>query len=77
MLILRNVTGPVELRPTDSSNSGMRISRLASIDISWVIEQVPFLSANTETFAGLGVEFGELHPGVGDEDRPKTLFNIL
>ena len=77
IFISLEVTCPGKVRPTNSSNCCVNISRFNCVEVGRVIEKVPFDCADAIALSGLRVELGELHSRIGDEDRTERLFNIL
>src|SRR5882762_9959053 len=68
---------PREFGPTHSSNCRMNVSRFHGIEISPVIEQVPFYCSDDVAFSALGVELGKLPPRIADENTSKTFLHVL
>src|SRR5258708_3869464 len=76
-LISLEVTGPPKVRPTHSGNCCMHVSRLNCLEISPVIEQVPFYCSDDVAFSALGVELGKLPPRIANENTSKTFLHVL
>src|SRR5882762_212226 len=68
---------PREFGPTHSSNCCMHVPRFDSIEISPVIEQIPFYCSDDVAFSRLGVELGKLPARIADENTSKTFLHVL
>src|SRR5260221_302404 len=77
MLISSNIARPWEIRPAHSSDCCMYIARFDRIEVSPVIEKIPFYCSNDVRFAAFGVELGELPPRIADENASKAFLDVL
>src|SRR5882724_6833895 len=77
LFISAEISGPSEIRPADTSHCCMHVSRFNSIEVSPVIEKVPFYCSYYVRLPCLGVELGELPSPIGDEYASKTFLHVL
>src|SRR5271166_4468053 len=75
--IVKRIPGPSKGRPHKLSNCCVRVPRFTYVEVAAVAEEVPFDGADDPGLAGLTVEFSKFIARVSNEDRSKTLLNIL
>jgi len=71
------VSSPSKIRPAKPCNRCMNVSRFDSVEVSPVIEQIPFYGSDDITLTALCVKLGEFTSSIGDEYASKTFLHVL
>ena|SRR6266404_595972 len=75
--IFNKIAGPRKIGPSESANGSVQVSRLTSIKISSISEEIPFNGSDKSALRLFEVNISKFHSWVGDERTAQTLFKIL
>src|ERR1051326_502314 len=73
-----NIACPTKLiSPCKPTDTGMQISTFAGIEVSSIMEKVPFYCADESAFGLFEVNISELKSRISDKWSSKSFFNVL
>ena len=77
LLISTQIASPRQSRPSQLADRGVKVTALAGVEVSGVIEKVPFYGADESGLGLFEVDVGELEAGISNKTPAQAVLNVL